>query len=68
MRESKMKVKKKSHKTADPTWDTVTYGSPKSPFDIEWLKIYNPMEGKDQIIFIYTSKISGKICKYKTLF
>tara|TARA_Y100001963_G_C6430387_1_gene286783 strand:- start:100 stop:300 length:201 start_codon:yes stop_codon:yes gene_type:complete len=62
------KVKKKSHKTADPTWDTVTYGnSLKSPFRIEWQKYYNPVEGRDQVLFLYSDKKTGNIVKYRIL-
>ena len=60
--------KKKSHKTLDPTWDAVTYGnSEKTPFDIEWLKYFNKIEGRDQILFIYTDKQSGEIVKHRIL-
>ena len=61
------KIKKKSHKTADPTWDTVTYGSSKSPFNIEYQKYYNSIEGRDQILFLYSEKNTGKIVKYRFL-
>ena len=64
----KKKVKKKMHKTSDPTWETQTYGnSSKIPFNMEWLKHYNPMEGKDQIIFLYTDKRTKKIAKHRVL-
>ena len=64
----KQKVKRKIHKTSDPGWDTHTYsGSSKNPFNIEWLKHYNPMEGKDQIIFLYTDKETKKIMKHRIL-
>lgn len=60
--------KKKSHKTLDPTWDAVTYGnSEKIPFNIEWFKYFNKVEGRDQILFIYTDKQSGKIVKHRIL-
>jgi hypothetical protein len=36
------------------------------PFDIEWIKHYNPMEGKDQIIFIYKNKKNKKIAKWRS--
>jgi hypothetical protein len=61
-------TKKRTHKTSDPTWDTQTYGnSSKSPFGIEWVKYYNKVEGRDQILFIYTNKDDGKIVKYRML-
>ena len=63
----KTKVKKKLHKTADPNYDVHTYGQGKNPFDIEWLKYFNPMEGRDQIMFLYSSKKTGKIVKYRVL-
>ena len=60
--------KKRIHKTADSTWDTHTYsGFTKTPFNIEWLKYYNPMEGKTQIMFLYKEKNTGKIIKYRVL-
>lgn len=62
------KVKKKPTKKKDGSWDTRDlYRCGKSPFDIEWLKYYNPAEGRDQILFLYKDKISKKICKYKIL-
>ena len=67
VKKKKKKVKKKHHKTADPTWDAVTYGSPKKPFDIEYQKYYNPVEGRDQILFLYCEKNTGKVVKYRIL-
>ncbi len=61
------KSKRKSHPTLDPTWNTETYGATRNPFNMEYLKYYNNREGKDQIIFLYTDKISHKIQKYKIL-
>lgn len=64
------KVKKRTHKTADPTWDTYTYGhnnDSKYPFDIEYLKYHNPVEGRDQILFIYTDKETKQIVKHRIL-
>ena len=63
---------KKVHVTADPNWNTITYPSQpedpsKSPFNVEWLKYFNPMEGRDQIMFLYSSKKTGKIVKYRVL-
>ena len=63
----KNKVKKRMHKTTDPTWDAYTYGSPRNPFDMEWIKYFNPIEGRDQIIFLYKEKKSGRICKHRIL-
>ena len=64
----KEKPKKKKYSTGDPTWQTITYGNPsKSPFNVEWLKYYNPMEGRDQIMFIYSDKSTKKITKYRIL-
>jgi hypothetical protein len=61
-------TRKKMHKTADPTWHTYTYGnSSKSPFNIEWVKYFNPMEGRDQIVFLYSCKETGKIAKHRIL-
>ena len=63
------KVKKRTHKTSDPTWDTHTYGNDNSsfPFNIEYLKYYNPVEGRDQIMFLYTGKDDERIYKYRIL-
>ncbi len=63
---------KKIHEGADPTWHTVTYPATpehpsKSPFNVEWLKYFNPMEGRDQIMFLYSDKDTGKIVKYRVL-
>ena len=65
----KNKTKTKMHKTSDPTWDTHTYGGTpsKKVFDVEWLKYYNQVEGRDQILFLYTSKDTGEIVKYRFL-
>jgi hypothetical protein len=64
----KEKPKKKKWRTKDPTWDTYTYGNErKAPFDVEWLKYYNPMEGKDQILLLYKNKRTKKIHKYRVL-
>ncbi len=61
------KVKKKIHKTSDPHYDVHTYGQGKNPFDIEWLKYYNKVEGRDQIIFLYVDKETKKPVKYRIL-
>jgi hypothetical protein len=62
-----MKTKRKKHKTKDPNYNTYTYGSSKSPFDIEWIKYYNPVEGRDQILFLYKKKRSKTIVKYRIM-
>jgi len=63
-----MKNKRKIHKTSDPNWDTHTYsGLKKNPFNMEWEKYYNPAEGRDQIIFIYSDRKTKKIVKYRML-
>ena len=64
----KTKVKKKVHRKTDGSWDTSDlYRSGKNPFNIEWIKHFNPMEGRDQIIFLYIDKKTKKICKYRML-
>ena len=62
-----MKAKRKIHRTNDPTWSTHTYGSSETPYNVEWVKYYNPAEGKEQIIFLYSSKDTKKIEKYRVL-
>jgi len=65
---TKEKPKKKKWKTKDPTWNAHTYGNEdKCPFEIEWVKYYNAMEGRDQIMFLYKDRKSKKICKYRIL-
>lgn len=59
------KVKKKSHKTSDPTWNTHTYGNSKKPFLIEWIK--TEVLGATKIIFLYKSKETNEIVKYRIL-
>ena len=61
------KAKKKIHKTSDPHYDVHTYGQGENPFDIEWLKYYNKVEGRDQIIFLYVDKETKKPVKYRIL-
>ena len=64
----KEKPKKKKWKTKDPSWDAHTYGNQrKAPFDLEWVKYYNPMEGRDQIMFLYKEPTTKKIRKYRIL-
>ena len=60
-------TKKKTHKTSDPTWDAHTYGNETHPFKIEWLKYYNKVEGRDQILFLYKDKHNDNIIKYRIL-
>ena len=61
-------TKRRMHKTSDPTWEAQTYGnSSKSPFNIEWVKYYNKQEGRDQVMFLYTERQTGKIVKYRVL-
>ena len=65
---TKEKPKKKKWKTKDPTWDTHTYGTKERwPFESEWIKYYNPMEGKDLILIVYKDRKSKKICKHRIL-
>ena len=65
---TKEKPKKKKWETKDPTYQTHTYGNEgKCPFKIEWTKYFNPMEGRDQIMFLYTEPRTKKICKYRIL-
>ena len=61
------KVKRKPIKKKDGSWDTADLyrNTSKFPFNIEWLKHYNEMEGKDQIIFIYSDKKTKQIVKHK---
>ena len=62
-----MKTKLKKHKTSDPHYDVHTYGQGESPFDIEWIKYHNKVEGRDQIVFLYKDKESGEIVKHRIL-
>ena len=63
-----MKTKRKIHKTTDPTWNTHTYGnSTKNPFNVEMIKYHNPSEGRDQVLFLYSSKETGEVVKYRIL-
>jgi hypothetical protein len=62
------KVKKKVHKKKDGSWDTSDlYRAGENPFDIEWIKYYNPMEGRDQILFLYIDKETKETVKYRIL-
>lgn len=63
-----MKTKRKKHKTKDPNYNTYTYsGFAKNPFNVEWTKYFNPMEGRDQIIFLYTDKRTKAIVKHRIM-
>jgi hypothetical protein len=64
----KNKTKKKIGKKSDGFWDTSDlYRSGRNPFNIEWIKYYNSVEGRDQIIFLYTDKKTKKIIKHRIL-
>ena len=68
MKTKKNKTKKKVHKKPDGSWDlSDLYRSGKNPFNIEWTKYFNPMEGRDQIIFLYTDKKTKQIIKHRIL-
>ena len=63
-----MKAKKKISKKKDGSWDlSDLYRSGKNPFNIEWMKYYNPVEGRDQILFLYSDKKTKQIYKYRIL-
>ena len=63
------KVKKKPIKKKDGSWDTsdLYRNTSKNPFDIEWIKYFNPMEGRDQIMFLYSDKETKRIVKHRIL-
>ena len=63
------KIKKKITKKNDGSWDTsdLYRNTSKFPFNIEWLKYFNPMEGRQQIVFIYTDKETNKIVKHRVM-
>ena len=60
---------KKAHLTPDGSWDTsdLYRNTGKNHFNIEWVKYFNPVEGRDQIMFLYSDKSTGKIVKYRIL-
>jgi hypothetical protein len=60
---------KKIHLKSDGSWDTsdLYRNTSKNPFNIEWVKYFNPVEGRDQIMFLYCDKNTGKIIKYRIL-
>ena len=65
---NKGKVKKKVHQKKDGAWDTRELFQCKyNPFDREWIKYYNQMEGRDQIIFLYKDKKTKRIHKHRIL-
>ena len=66
---TKEKPKKKLVKKSDGSWDTgdLYRNTNTYPFEIEWQKHYNPMEGRDQILFLYKDRKTKKICKYRIL-
>tara|TARA_Y100000310_G_scaffold344470_1_gene457404 strand:+ start:605 stop:829 length:225 start_codon:yes stop_codon:yes gene_type:complete len=65
----KEKPKKKVIKKEDGSWDLsdLYRNSDRYPFEIEWLKYYNSMEGRDQVIFLYKDKKTKKVIKYRIL-
>lgn len=64
----KKSFKKKPHKKRDGSWDTTDlYRGGENPFDVEWIKYYNSVEGRDQILFLYTDKETKKIIKHRIL-
>ena len=65
----KEKPKKKPIKKEDGSWDLsdLYRNSDRYPFEIEWLKYFNPMEGRDQIVFLYKDKKTKKIIKHGIL-
>ena len=60
-------TKKKIHKTNDPHYHVHTYSGFKNPFEIEIVKYYNQVEGRNQVIFLYKDKDDGKIVKYRVM-
>ncbi|MAH45128.1 hypothetical protein CMI37_04815 [Candidatus Pacearchaeota archaeon] len=63
-----MKTKRKITKKKDGSWDTADlYRGGRNPFNIEWVKYYNSVEGRDQIIFLYSDKQTKKIIKHRIL-
>ena len=60
---------RKVHLRSDGSWDTTDLyrNAGENPFKMEWVKYYNPVEGRDQIIFLYSDRDTGKIIKYRIL-
>ena len=54
----KKSFKRKPHKKKDGSWDTTDLykNTGRNPFNVEWIKYFNPMEGRDQILFLYSDK------------
>ena len=68
MKSKTKKTKKKLHKKPDGSWDTGDlYRGGKNPFNVEWAKYFNPVEGRDQIMFLYSCKETKRIVKYRIL-
>ena len=67
--DKKEKPKKKPIKKEDGSWDLsdLYRNSDRYPFEIEWVKYYNPMEGRDQVMFLYKDKKTKKIIKHRIL-
>lgn len=65
----KMRTKKKVHQKRDGSWDTsdLYRNTDKYPFNIEWMKYYNPIEGRDQIIFLYIDKETNRVIKHRVM-
>ena len=64
----KNKTKRKVHRKPDGSWDTSDlYRTSGDPFDMEWIKYYNPVEGRDQVLFLYKDKETKKIIKHRIL-
>ena len=61
------KTKRKRHKTSDPHYNVHTYSGFKNAFDVEFVKYYNQVEGRNQVIFLYKDKNDGKIVKYRIM-
>lgn len=61
--------KKKVVKKSDGSWDTsdLYRHEDKHPFNIEYVKYYNPVEGRNQIIFLYSDKKTNRIIKHRIL-
>ena len=68
--QEKVKTKKrKITKKGDGSWDTsdLYRNTSKFPFNIEWMKVFNKAEGRDQIVFLYLDKKTKKIIKHRVL-
>ncbi len=69
MKTKKNETKKKVHRKPDGSWDTsdLYRNSDRYPFDIEYIKYFNPMEGREQIMFLYSCKETKRIVKHRIL-